>query len=327
MHLAKNAGEAILKAVEQQLCPRDVVTPESIENAFVVAMAIGASTNTVLHLPAIAHEAGFEFPLSRINEISRRTPLLCKFSPAADFWLEHLDLAGGIAAVMKELEPLLYLDAKTVAGRSLRENLGSEQARAKNRNVIRPFSEPYDSSGGITILFGNLAPEGSVIKSSASSVRSHRGPARIFNSEHDATRAIMRRDFKAGDVIVIRYEGPKGSPGMVEMLWPTSLLCGMGADKDVALITDGRFSGATRGPAVGHIAPEAACGGPIAAIQDGDIVAIDVAKQKLTVELTNDEISERLKNLPTFEPKVKSGFLKRYLEKVTSASKGAVLMD
>jgi dihydroxy-acid dehydratase len=327
VHLAKNAGEAILKVVEKQLSPRDVVTPESLENAFVVATAIGASTNTVLHLPAIAHEAGFEFPLSKINEISRRTPLLCKFSPAADFWLEHLDLAGGIPAVMKELEPLLHLDAKTITGKSLRENLGGEQTRTKNRNVIRPFSEPYDFSGGITILFGNLAPEGAVIKSSASSVRSHRGPARVFNSEHDATQAIIRRNFKAGDVIVIRFEGPKGSPGMVEMLWPTSLLCGMGADRDVALITDGRFSGATRGPAVGHISPEAACGGPIAVIQEGDIVAIDVANQKLTVELSDQEISNRMKHLPAFEPKVKSGFLKRYLEKVTSASKGAVLID
>jgi dihydroxy-acid dehydratase len=327
VHLAKNAGEAILKVVEKQLSPRDVVTPESLENAFVVATAIGASTNTVLHLPAIAHEAGFEFPLSKINEISRRTPLLCKFSPAADFWLEHLDLAGGIPAVMKELEPLLHLDAKTITGKSLRENLGGEQTRTKNRNVIRPFFEPYDFSGGITILFGNLAPEGAVIKSSASSVRSHRGPARVFNSEHDATQAIIRRNFKAGDVIVIRFEGPKGSPGMVEMLWPTSLLCGMGADRDVALITDGRFSGATRGPAVGHISPEAACGGPIAVIQEGDIVAIDVANQKLTVELSDQEISNRMKHLPAFEPKVKSGFLKRYLEKVTSASKGAVLID
>jgi dihydroxy-acid dehydratase len=327
MHLAKNAGEAILKVVEKQLLPRDMVTPESVENAFVVAMAIGASTNTVLHLPAIAHEAGFEFPLSRINEISRRTPLLCRFSPAADFWLEHLDLAGGIAAVMKELESLLHLDVKTITGKSLRENLAVEQAGIRNRDVIRPFSEPYDSSGGITILFGNLAPEGAVIKSSASSVRSHRGPARVFNSEHEATQAIMQRNFKGGDVIVIRYEGPKGSPGMVEMLWPTSLLCGMGADRDVALVTDGRFSGATRGAAVGHISPEAACGGPIAAIQDGDIIAVDVSKQRLRVELSDDELNERLKHLPAFEPRVRSGYLKRYLDKVTSASKGAVLMD
>jgi dihydroxy-acid dehydratase len=296
-----------------------------VENAFVLAMAIGASTNTVLHLPAIAHEAGFEFPISRINEISRRTPLLCKFSPASDYWLEHLDAAGGIPAVLKELRPLLNLDSKTVMGKSLGESLDS--AEVMDRNVIRALQNPYDSSGGITVLFGNLAPEGAVIKSSASGIRLHRGPARVFDSEHDATQAIMKQQFQRGDVIVIRYEGPRGSPGMVEMLWPTSLLCGMGVDREVALVTDGRFSGATRGAAAGHISPEAAAGGPIAAVHDGDIISIDIADHAITVELSDSEIKRRLELLPVFVPRVKSGYLKRYLEKVTSASRGAILVD
>ena len=325
IHLAKNAGEAIIRLVEQQLCPRDIVTAESVENAFTLAMAIGASTNIVLHLPAIAHEAGIDFSFARINEISCRTPLLCKFSPASDYWLEHLDTAGGILAVMKELEPLLHLDAKTVTGRRVRDNLAD--AEVKDHSVIRPMSDPYDKSGGITVLFGNLAPEGAVIKSSASGIRSHRGPARVFNSEHEATQAIMKQEFQRGDVIVIRYEGPRGSPGMVEMLWPTSLLCGLGADREVALVTDGRFSGATRGAAVGHISPEAASGGPIAVVQNGDMIRIDVGDHLISVELTDAEIQQRLTCLPAFEPRVKSGYLKRYLEKVTSASNGAVLRN
>jgi len=325
IHLAKNAGEAIIRLVEQQLCPRDIVTAESVENAFTLAMAIGASTNIVLHLPAIAHEAGIDFSFARINEISRRTPLLCKFSPASDYWLEHLDTAGGILAVMKELEPLLHLDAKTVTGRRVRDNLAD--AEVKDHSVIRPMSDPYDKSGGITVLFGNLAPEGAVIKSSASGIRSHRGPARVFNSEHEATQAIMKQEFQRGDVIVIRYEGPRGSPGMVEMLWPTSLLCGLGADREVALVTDGRFSGATRGAAVGHISPEAASGGPIAVVQNGDMIRIDVGDHLISVELTDAEIQQRLTRLPAFEPRVQSGYLKRYLEKVTSASNGAVLRN
>jgi dihydroxy-acid dehydratase len=325
IHLAKSAGEMILQLIEKQLCPRDIITAESLENAFTVAMAIGASTNTMLHLPAVAHEAGIKFPISQINEISRRTPLICKFSPASDYWLEDLDIAGGIPAVMKELTSLLNLNVRTVTGRSLGEDLANVET--KDTKVIRSVAGAYAKSGGITILFGNLAPEGAVIKSSASGIRTHSGPARVFNSEHEATQAIMKRDFKKGDVIVIRYEGPVGSPGMVEMLWPTSLLCGMGADKDVALITDGRFSGATRGAAVGHISPEAAAGGPLAAVRDGDIVQIDIDRQSIGIELSDAEISERLKQIPPFKPKVQSGYLKRYLEKVTSASNGAVLRD
>jgi dihydroxy-acid dehydratase len=325
IHLAKETGEKILQLIRQQLCPRDIISEESIENAFILAMAIGASTNTVLHLPAIAHEAGIRFPLSKINDISERTPLLCKFSPAADHWLEHLDMAGGMPAVMKELLPLLNSKVRTITGRSLGEDLAS--ASVKDSTIIRPLTDPYDKSGGITILFGNLAPDGAVIKSSASNVRTHRGRARVFDSEAEATQAIMQRNFRKGDVIVIRYEGPKGSPGMVEMLWPTSLLCGMGVDKDVALVTDGRFSGATRGIAAGHISPEAASGGPIAAVQEGDVVVVDIANHRIEVELTEQEIDRRLKSLPAFEPRVRSGYLKRYLEKVTSASNGAVLRD
>ncbi len=325
IHLAKTAGELILQLIEKQLRPRDIITEESVENAFVVAMAIGASTNTILHLPAIAHEAGINFSISRINEISQRTPLICKFSPASDYWLEDLDMAGGIPAVMRELASLLNLDAKTVTCRSLEENL--EDVNTKDNRVIRSISNAHAQSGGIAILFGNLAPEGAVIKSSAAGIHMHSGPARVFNSEQEATQAIMRHDFRKGDVIVIRYEGPVGSPGMVEMLWPTSLLCGMGADKDVALITDGRFSGATRGVAVGHISPEAASGGPLAAVRNGDRIQMDIDNHSLVMDLSDEEINERLKQLPPFKPRVQSGYLRRYLERVTSASNGAVLRD
>jgi dihydroxy-acid dehydratase len=327
MHLAKSAGGQIMRLVERHICPRDIVTDESINNAFKVAMAVGGSTNTVLHLPAIGHEAGIEFPLARINEISQNTPLICKFSPATENRLEHLDLAGGISAVMKELSPILNLDCLSVTGQSLRENISN--ATVLDRHIIKSFNEPYSPSGGISVLFGNLAPEGAVIKSSAvaAAMRVHRGPARVFNSEAEATKAIMNQDFKSGDVIIIRYEGPKGSPGMVEMLWPTSLLVGMGRDKDVALVTDGRFSGATRGPAAGHVCPEAADGGPIAILRDGDMVNINIPENSLSVELSEKEIEDRLAVLPKFEPRVKSGYLKRYADRVSSASRGAVFQD
>lgn len=326
-HLAKGSGERIIKLVNQNVCPRDIVTDDSIYNAFVVAMALGGSTNTVLHLPAVAHEVGIDFPISRINEISQKTPLLCKFSPASEYRLEHLDSAGGVLAVMKELEGLLHLETRTVTGKSLGENL--KTAKVMDRQVIRPLSEPYATSGGITVLFGNLAPDGAVVKSSAVAPEMlvHRGPARVFDSEAETTKAIMNQDFHSGDVIVIRYEGPRGSPGMVEMLWPTALLCGLGRDKEVALITDGRFSGATRGPAIGHISPEAASGGPIAALQDGDMVQIDIPKHRLEVEITDEEMSNRLARLPGFDLEVKTGYLKRYAERVGSASSGAILTD
>lgn len=326
-HLAKDTGERIIKLVKENICPRDIVTDESIYNAFVVTMAIGGSTNSVLHLPAIAHEAGIDFPISRINEISQKTPQLCKFSPASQHRLEHLDFAGGMPAVMKELEGLLHLEAKTVTGKSLGKNL--VKARVTDHEVIRPLSNPYSATGGISVLFGNLAPDSAVVKSGAVAPEMlvHRGPARVFNSEAETTRAIMKQDFQSGDVIVIRYEGPKGSPGMVEMLWPTAMLCGLGRDKEVALITDGRFSGATRGPAIGHISPEAASGGPIAALQDGDMIRIDIPNHKLEVELSDEEIGNRLARLPRFELKVKTGYLKRYAERVSSANSGAILQD
>ena len=326
-HLAKDTGEQIIKLVKENICPRDIVTDESIYNAFVVTMAIGGSTNSVLHLPAIAHEAGIDFPISRINEISQKTPQLCKFSPASQYRLEHLDFAGGVPAVMKELEGLLHLEAKTVTGKSLGKNL--VKARVTDHEVIRPLSNPYSATGGISVLFGNLAPDGAVVKSGAVAAEMlvHRGSARVFNSEAETTRAVMKQDFQSGDVIVIRYEGPKGSPGMVEMLWPTAMLCGLGRDKEVALITDGRFSGATRGPAIGHISPEAASGGPIAALQDGDMIRIDIPNHKLEVELSDEEIGNRLARLPRFELKAKTGYLKRYAERVSSASSGAILQD
>ncbi len=327
VRLAKTGGERIVALVKDGVCARDIITRESIHNALTAAMALGSSTNTVLHLPAIAHEAGLRFTIATINRISRRTPLLCKFSPAADHWLQDLDRAGGVPGVMKELQTLLHLEQNTVAGQSLGSILAA--ARVTDHSVIRPFKDPYAYSGGITVLFGNLAPQGAVIKSSAvvREMLVHRGPARVFDSEEAATQAILKQDFRSGDVIVIRFEGPRGSPGMVEMLWPTSLLCGMGRDKDVALITDGRFSGATRGPAVGHISPEAARGGPIAALQSGDMIRIDIPEQLLEVELSDEEISRRLKRREPFKLKVKSGFLKRYAQRVTSATHGAVLRD
>ncbi|MFH1646549.1 MAG: dihydroxy-acid dehydratase [Chloroflexota bacterium] len=327
VRLAKAVGERSVGLVKEDLCPRDIVTREAIDNAFTVAMAIGGSTNTLLHLPALAHEAGIDFPLARVNEISRKTPLLAKFSPASDYRLEHLDRAGGIPAVMKELKSLLNLDVITVTGQTLGKNL--ESARVTDRNVIHPFAEPYAPTGGLAVLFGNLAPDGAVVKSGAvaKEMLVHRGPARVFNSEAAATQAVMRQEFRSGDVLVIRYEGPRGSPGMVEMLWTTSLLCGMGKDKEVALVTDGRFSGATRGPAIGHISPEAAAGGPIAALRDGDIISIDIPGGKLDVELPDEELKSRLAELPPFQPKVTSGYLRRYAARVTSASTGAVLRD
>jgi len=327
LRLARASGIRILDLVKANVTPGAIINEKTIENAFTVTMALGGSTNSILHLPAIAHEAGIDFPLSRINDIGKRTPLIAKFSPASEHRLEDLDLAGGVPAVMKELSGILNMDEMTVTGNTLRKNL--EKVEVIDRRVIRDFCNPYYPEGGISILYGNLAPDGCVIKNSAVAPEMyyHRGPARVFDSEQEATQAIMKGEFKKGDVIVIRYEGPRGSPGMVEMLWPTSLLCGMGMDKEVALITDGRFSGATRGPAAGHISPEAAAGGPIAALRDGDMVLIDINNKKIEVEIPESELKLRMKQIPAFKPKVKSGYLKRYLDRVTSASKRAVLVD
>jgi dihydroxy-acid dehydratase len=324
IELARNAGEQVMRLLANNIQPRDIVTPEAVDNAFAVDMALGGSTNSVLHLMAIASEAGIDFPLNRVNEISQRTPHLAKMRPAGDHHLEDLDRAGGIPAVMKELETLLNLKVKTVSGKTLGENIAESQN--KDTDVIRPFAQPHSPTGGLAILFGNLAPEGGVVKRAAVApeMMTHRGKAQVFDSEEEATKAIMSNKIKAGEVVVIRYEGPKGGPGMREMLTPTSLLSGMGMDKEVALITDGRFSGATRGAAIGHISPEAASKGPIAALRDGDIIKIDIPNYKLDVELSDKEISERLAQLADFEPRVKTGYLQRYAEKVTSASTGAV---
>jgi len=324
LELAKEAGQQVMKLLSENIRPRDIITKEAVDNAFAVDMALGGSTNSVLHLMAIAHEAGVNFPLAAVNDISRRTPHLAKMRPAGDHHLEDLDRAGGIPAVMQEIRTLLNLKVKTVSGKELSDVI----ANSKNNDqaVIRPFARPHSPTGGLAILFGNLAPEGGVVKRAAVApeMMAHRGAARVFDSEEEATRAIMSKKIKAGEVVVIRYEGPKGGPGMREMLTPTSLLSGMGMDKEVALITDGRFSGATRGAAIGHVSPEAASRGPIAALKDGDIIKIDIENYKLDVELSDKEIAERLAKLAEFEPKVKTGYLKRYAEKVTSASTGAV---
>jgi len=324
VQLAYKAGQQVMEALAKDIRPKDVITRDSLYNAFAVDMALGGSTNSVLHLTAIAHEAGIDFPLSLINEISDSVPHICKLSPASDYHIQDLDLAGGIPAIMNELSGLLKLEASTILGKSLGEIIAG--AKVKNREVIRPLSQPHASTGGISILFGNLAPDGSVVKSAAvaSEMLVHRGPARVFNGEEEATAAIMKGEFKSGEVIVIRYEGPKGGPGMREMLAATSLLSGMGMDKEVALITDGRFSGGTRGAAIGHVSPEAAEKGPIAALRDGDMININIPDHKLEVELSQKELEQRLASLPSFEPKIKTGYLKRYSDKVSSASNGAV---
>ncbi len=324
LQLAYKAGQQVMDVLAKDILSKDIITRDSIYNAFAVDMALGGSTNSVLHLMAIAHEAGIDFPLSLVNEISDHIPHICKLSPAGDYHIEDLDLAGGIPAIMQEISGLLNLEAKTVLNKPLGEVI--KGAKVKNKQVIHPLSNPYSTTGGISILFGNLAPQGSVVKSAAVASRMlvHQGPARVFDSEEAATAAIMKREFKSGEVIIIRYEGPKGGPGMQEMLLPTSLLSGMGMDDKVALITDGRFSGATRGAAIGHVSPEATERGPIAAIKDGDIIKIDIPHHKLEVELTPEEIQQRLNLLSSFEPRIKTGYLKRYADNVTSASTGAV---
>jgi dihydroxy-acid dehydratase len=289
-------------------------------------MALGGSTNSVLHLLAVAHEAGVDLSLTKLNDFSARTPHLCKMSPAGKHHIEDLDRAGGIPAVMGQLMAAGLLDdgVLTVTGHSLGENLAG--AEVLDPGVIRPLDDPYSPTGGLSLLFGNLAPEGSVVKQAAVApeMLTHRGPARVFESEEEATAAIMAGRFQKGDVIVIRYEGPRGGPGMREMLTPTSLLTGMGMDKEIALLTDGRFSGATQGAAIGHISPEAAAGGLLAIVRDGDPIAIDIPAHSLNLELTEGEIKSRLAELPSWQPKVNSGYLKRYAEAVTSASTGAV---
>jgi dihydroxy-acid dehydratase len=327
IRLAKEAGAQVMEILECDLRPRQIVTSDGIRNALAVDTALGGSTNSILHLLAIAHEAGADFPLKMVNEISAGTPQLCRLSPAGPHHVEDLHRAGGIAAVMKEIESVLHTEVPTVTGRTVGENIAA--AEVHDRTVILPFAEPHSPRGGLTVLFGSLAPEGAVVKSAAVApeMMSHRGPARCFDSEDECVNAIMDHEFKEGDVLVLRYEGPRGGPGMPEMLSPTSIISGMGLDDKVALITDGRFSGATRGAAIGHVSPEAAAGGPIAALQDGDEVIIDIANQRLDTGLRQGEIEARLAALPEFQPKINSGYLKRYAQSVTSASRGAVFKD
>jgi dihydroxy-acid dehydratase len=322
--LARQAGLRAMNILAENIRPLDIITADAIYNAFTVDMALGGSTNSVLHLMAIASEAGVDFRLSAIHEIGQRTPYLCKLRPSGPHHIEDLDLAGGIPAVMAELKGLLKLKSLTVTGKTVGENITG--VKTLDKEVIRSVKTAHSATGGLAILFGNLAPEGAVVKKAAVApeMMTHRGPARVFDSEEEATQAIMNQKIKPGDVLVIRYEGPKGGPGMREMLTPTSLITGIGLDREVALITDGRFSGATRGASIGHVSPEAAASGPIATVREGDIISIDIPGNKLNVELSDKEINDRLAGLPGFEPRIKTGYLSRYAERVTSASTGAV---
>tara|TARA_B100001013_G_scaffold211544_1_gene128679 strand:- start:1965 stop:3635 length:1671 start_codon:yes stop_codon:yes gene_type:complete len=329
LELVKEAGTRIVDLVHQNIKPRDIITKETIRNAFTLDMAMGGSTNTVLHTLAIAIEAGIDFDLEELNTLSRKTPYLCKVSPATrDVHMEDVDRAGGISAILSELskkDNLLNLDCLTVTGQSLGNNI--KDASIKDQTVIRAIDDPYSKEGGLAILFGNLAPNGSVVKTGAvdQSMLTHLGPARIYESQEEALSGILSHEVQEGDVVVIRMEGPKGGPGMPEMLSPTSAIMGMGLGDKVALITDGRFSGGTRGACIGHISPEAADGGPIAVLQNGDIININIPERSLNVDLSDKEIQNRLRELPPFTPKITHGYLGRYARMVTSANEGAVL--
>ncbi len=325
--LAKHAGMAVMELLEKDIRPRDIMTKKAFENAITVDMAIGGSSNTALHLPAIAHEAGIDLPLELFDKISKKTPYLTKLSPGGSHHIIDLNEAGGISAVMHELDKLKLIrkSCMTVTGKTIGQLI--KHAEITRPDVIRTVEDPYRKTGGIAVLKGNIAPECSVVKESAvaEEMLKHSGPAKVFNSEDEAIAAICGRKIEKGDVVVIRYEGPKGGPGMREMLNPTSVLAGMGLDKDVALLTDGRFSGATRGACIGHISPEAREGGNIALIQDGDIIEIDIPNRTLNVKLSEEELAERKANWVCPPPKVKSGYLARYAALVTSAATGAVL--
>ena len=328
LRLAKHAGMKIMELVEKNIRPRDIMTPAAFHNAETVDMALGCSTNTMLHLPAIAHEAGVEIDLDMSNEISVHTPNLCHLAPAGDTFMEDLDRAGGVFAVMKELtkKDLLDTSVMTVTGKTMAENL--EGVENLNPEIIRPIDNPYSAQGGIAVLKGNLAKDGCVVKQSAVApeMMVHEGPARVFDSEEEAIAAIYAKKIVPGDVVVIRYEGPKGGPGMREMLNPTSAICGMGLGESVALITDGRFSGATRGASIGHISPEAAAGGLIALVEEGDLISIDIPNCKIELKVSDEVLAERRAKWVCPEPKVKTGYLARYAKLVTSADKGAILL-
>lgn len=325
--LAKEAGLAVMELVRNNVCPRDIMTKEAFENALTVDMALGCSTNSMLHLPAIAHECGFELDLTEANAISARTPNLCHLAPAGHRYIEELDEAGGIPAVMNELARagLLHTNLPTVTGKTVGENI--EGREILDAEVIRPVSDPFSKEGGIAVLKGNVAPDGCVVKRSAVApeMLMHTGPARVFDCEEDALEAVYGGRINPGDVVVIRYEGPKGGPGMREMLNPTSAIMGSGLDGCVALITDGRFSGATRGAAIGHVSPEAAVGGPIGLLEEGDMLTIDIPANTISVDLTNEELARRRAAWKPRAPRITTGYLARYAKLVTSGMSGAVL--
>ena len=327
--LAKEAGYKIMELLDRNIRARDIITPASFENALKVDMALGCSTNTMLHIPAIAHEAGIKIDIFDANKHAKEVPNLCHLAPAGPTHMEDLNLAGGVMAVMKELSKknLLNLDVMTVTGTTLRESV--ESARNYDNDVIRDIENPFMSTGGIAVLQGSLAPDGAVVKKSAVApeMYKHSGCARVFDSEEECINAIFGGKINSGDVIVIRYEGPKGGPGMREMLSPTSAIAGMGLDKSVALITDGRFSGATRGASIGHVSPEAADGGPIALVQEGDMISIDIENGKLDLLVEESELDMRRKNFVPKEPKIKTGYLARYARHVSSANLGAINME
>jgi len=327
IHLAKHAGMKVMEMYERNIRPLDIMTKEAILNALTVDMALGCSTNSMLHLPAIAHEIGFDFDIAFANEISAKTPNLCHLAPAGPTYMEDLNEAGGVYAVMNELTKLdlLYEDAMTVTGKTVGENI--KDCVNLNPEVIRPVENPYSKTGGLAVLKGNLAPDGGVVKRSAvvPEMMIHEGPARVFDCEEDACDAILSGKIVAGDVVIIRYEGPKGGPGMREMLNPTSEIAGMGLGSSVALITDGRFSGASRGASIGHVSPEAAVGGPIAFVEEGDIIKINIPENKLEIEVSQEEMQARKRQWVPREPKITSGYLARYASMVTSGNRGAIL--
>ncbi len=329
IRLAKQAGMAVLDLLEKNICPRDIATFEAFENAMAVDMALGCSTNTVLHVPAIAHEAGVDLTLELFNGVSEKAPHLCSLIPGGPHSLQQLDEAGGVPAVIFELSKknIIHLNVMTVTGKTLGENLSRVQVR--DHEIIRPTDNPYHVKGGIAVLYGNLAPDGAVVKQSAvaDEMLVHEGPARVFNSEDEAQTAILGAKINPGDVVVIRYCGPKGGPGMPEMLSPTSAIIGMGLGKSVALLTDGRFSGGTQGACLGHISPEAAVGGPIGLVKEGDIIHIDIPAKKIELKVDNAELENRRKEWQPPEPKITSGYIARYTKLVTSGSTGAILKD
>lgn len=329
IRLAKQAGEQVMDLYKKQLCVKDILTPQSVKNALAVDMALGCSTNSALHLAAIAHEAGIEFSLKMINEISQITPNLCHLAPAGHHHMQDLDAAGGVAAVMAELNGIGLIDASlpTVTGKTVGENLSG--VNVKNPDVIRPAAQPYSKTGGLAVVFGNLAANGGVVKQSAvsPSMLKHTGPAKVFNCEEDSVAAIYEGKIVKGDVVVIRYEGPAGGPGMREMLSPTSAIAGMELDEHVALITDGRFSGATRGAAIGHVSPEAASGGLIAFVEEGDLITIDIVDRSISLDVPDEEIAKRKAAFIPIQKPALTGYLKRYAAMVCSADSGAVLRD